>query len=85
LAKEALSRQPDDLAAQVLLVASLAIAENAEEAQSALARGPRIDSTRLDRLWVIDWLGLADRERIKAGLRKAGWDGASGSPRTEMT
>lgn len=84
-AKEALSRQPDDLAAQVLLVASLAVAGNAAEAESSLARGPRIDSTRLDRLWVMDWLGHADRERIKAGRRKAGWDGASGSPRTETT
>jgi adenylate cyclase len=72
-AREASSRQPPDPAPRVLLAASLATAGNSEEARRALAAGPPIAGTELDRLWVIDWLREVDRERVKDGLRAAGW------------
>jgi predicted Zn-dependent protease len=72
-ARESSSRQPADPAPRVLLAASLATAGNGEEARRALAAGPPIVAPELDRLWVIDWLHEVDRERVKDGLRAAGW------------
>ncbi|MFO1315283.1 MAG: adenylate/guanylate cyclase domain-containing protein [Burkholderiales bacterium] len=74
-AREALSRQSADPAARVLLAASLATAGNATDAKVALDAGPPIDAAHLERLWVIDWLRPADRDRIRDALRSAGWDG----------
>jgi adenylate cyclase len=75
-AREALHRQPNEPASRALLAASLALAGDVAQAREALALGPSIDAARLDRLWVIDWLLPAERERIKGALRAAGWDEA---------
>ena len=75
LAKEALNRQPDDPGARIFLAASLSSGGRVEEACGILALGARIDPTLLNRLSVIRWLAQTDRERVKDGLRKAGWQG----------
>ncbi len=71
-AREALNRRPDEPAARVLLAAGLALAGHAEQARSALALGPPIDASQLDRLWVIEWLGPVERERVGDALRTIG-------------
>lgn len=75
LATDALNRHPDDPGARILLAASLSSGGRVEEACGILALGARIDPTLLNRLSVIRWLAQTDRERVKDGLRKAGWQG----------
>lgn len=75
-ARDALSRKADEAGVCALLAASLAHAGRAEEAREALealAAAAPMSEASLDRLWVVDWLRPSDRERIKAGLRLAGW------------
>jgi adenylate cyclase len=75
MAKEVLTRHPGDATARILLVSSLASDGQAAEASSILASGQRIDSSLIDRLGVIKWLAKPDRERLRKGLRQAGWLG----------
>jgi adenylate cyclase len=72
-ARESLHRQPDEPASRILLAAGLALAGDIAQARDALALGPPIAAAQLDRLWVIEWLRPADRDRIKGALRTAGW------------
>ena len=75
MAKEVLTRHPGDATAQILLASSLASDGQTEEASTLLASGQHIDSSLIDRLGVTKWLAKPDRERLRKGLRQAGWPG----------
>jgi adenylate cyclase len=73
VAKDVLTRHPDDATARILVASSLASAAQVAEASTVLASGPPIDASLIDRLGVINWLARPDRERLRASLRQAGW------------
>jgi hypothetical protein len=59
--------------ARVLLVASLALSGNVDQARASLAQDDRVASILDERRGVINWLGMKDRERLREGLKLAGW------------
>ena len=73
VAKDVLSRHPDDATARILLASSLASGGQTAEASAVLASGLPLDPSLVDRLGVINWLAKADRERLRSGLNEAGW------------
>ena len=75
VAKDVLNRHPDDATARILVASSLASAGQAAEASIVLASAPPIAPSLIDRLGVINWLAGPDRERLRASLHQAGWQG----------
>jgi adenylate cyclase len=75
LAQDALTRRPGYQEAEIFLVASLGLGGQAAAARDALSRSAPIDARRLDLLWATQWLAPTDRERLRDGLRMAGWVG----------
>ncbi|HET7597180.1 MAG TPA: adenylate/guanylate cyclase domain-containing protein, partial [Burkholderiales bacterium] len=75
IASDVLNRQPHDQTARILLVASLALNDELERARAILGQGTPITAALIERLGVVTWLPPHDRERIKRGLKLAGWAG----------
>jgi hypothetical protein len=59
--------------ARMLHVASLALAGLVDEGGAHLAHGKRIASILNEPHGIINWLGVRDRERLREGLKLAGW------------
>ena len=68
-------RRPDDEMARALLVACLALSGDSDQARASLAQGTRIADVLNQPRGVINYLGMKDRERLREGLKLAGWLG----------